>query len=71
MTLTDRIKQQIKSLPVPLQAEVLDFVGYLLARTERREESDWSDLSLSLAMRDMEDEDEPLYTPADVKITFR
>jgi hypothetical protein len=53
---------------------VLDFVEYLLAKAEReairREERAWSDLSLSSAMRGMEDEDTPAYTLSDLKAEF-
>ena len=33
MTVTDKIMQHIQSLPESLQAEVLDFVEYLEAKT--------------------------------------
>jgi hypothetical protein len=63
MTITDKIQASVQKLPTAYQAEVLDFVEYLLAKTTRgaREhgESLWSDLSLTLAMRGMEDEDAP------------
>lgn len=69
-----RIQEYLQRLPEPLQAEVLDFVEYLLAKAERETsmqgEPDWSSLSLASAMRDMEDEGTPIYTPADLKVTF-
>jgi hypothetical protein len=74
MTLTDKIQASVQKLPTAYQAEVLDFVEYLLAKTTRdareQEESLWSDLSLTLAMRGMEDEDIPQYTEADLKVIF-
>jgi hypothetical protein len=74
MVLTDKIQEGVQQLPVALQAEVLDFVEYLLAKAERESsehaESFWSHLSLTSAMRGMEDEDAPQYTKADLKVTF-
>ena len=74
MTLTDKIHASVQKLPMAYQAEVLDFVEYLLAKTTRdareQDENRWSDLSLTLAMRGMEDEDIPQYTAADLKVIF-
>ena len=74
MTLTDKIQAGVQKLPTAYQAEVLDFVEYLLAKTTRgareHEESRWSDVSLTFAMRGMEDEDAPQYTKADLKEIF-
>jgi hypothetical protein len=74
MTITDKIQASVQKLPAAYQAEVLDFVEYLLAKTTRgardHEESLWSDLSLTFAMRGMEDEDAPQYTTADLKVIF-
>ncbi len=73
-TVAERIHQHVQKLPVPFQAEVLDFVEYLLLKIERgdtyRDTLTWSDLSLSLAMRGMEDEDTPDYSTADLKQVF-
>jgi hypothetical protein len=70
----DTIQQYVQKLPRPLQAEVLDFVEYLLSKMERetaqQDETDWSGLSLALAMRGMEREDTPTYTTADLKVVF-
>lgn len=71
MTISERIQQRVQKLPASFQAEVLDFVEYLLAKVREREEGDWSDLSLAFAMRGMEDEDTPRYTTADLKVVFR
>ncbi len=74
MTITEKIQQQVQKLPTALQAEALDFVEYLLAKTEqetgRQEDDEWSDLSLTFAMRGMEHEDTPAYTTADLKVIF-
>ena len=65
-TVAERIHQHVQKLPVPFQAEVLNFVEYLLLKIERgdvyQDTLTWSDLSLSLAMRGMEDEDTPDYS---------
>jgi len=70
MAIVERIQQYVQKLPTSFQAEVLDFVEYLLAKAERREEGDWSDLSLALAMRGMEDENTLIYTSSDLKVVF-
>lgn len=74
MAITEKIQQYLHRLPVSLQAEVLDFVEYLLTKAEHdapnRESETWSDLSLKAAMRGMEDEEAPSYTMADLKLTF-
>ena len=74
MALSERIQKHIERLPASFQVEVLDFIEYLLAKAEReavREERKfWSSLSLSFAMRGMEDEDSPTYTLADLKVVF-
>jgi uncharacterized protein DUF2281 len=74
VTITDQIQAGIQKLPTAYQAEVLDFVEYLLAKTARgardEEESLWSSGSLTFAMRSMENEDSPQYTTADLKVIF-
>jgi len=74
MVLSERIQQHVQKLPTSFQAEVLDFVEYLLAKAERevvrQEGRDWSNLSLSFAMRGMEEEDTPTYTTSDLKVVF-
>jgi hypothetical protein len=74
MLLSERIQQYVQRLPAPFQAEVLDFVEYLMAKAEReavqQERRSWSSLSLSFAMRGMEDEDVPTYTTSDLKVAF-
>ena len=74
MALAEKIQHYVQRLPASFQVEVLDFVEYLLAKAERegvrQEERAWSNLSLSFAMRGMEDEDTPTYTTSDLKVVF-
>ena len=65
----DRLQERIKQLPPSLQEEVLDFVEYLLAKTERERE-EWMSFSLQSAMRGMEDEEIPEYSLEDLKVIF-
>ena len=57
-----------------MQVEVLDFVEYLLAKAEREglleDNRQWSSLSISLAMRGMEDEQGPSYDLSDLREPF-
>jgi hypothetical protein len=41
MSLAELVFEQVKALPEPLAREVLDFIGFLRERGERRE---WRDL---------------------------
>jgi hypothetical protein len=66
MTLEEKIIKEIQELPESKKAEVLDFVEYLKTKTEER---GWSDLSLSSAMRGMEEE-ESMYSIDDLKESF-
>jgi uncharacterized protein DUF2281 len=69
MTLDEKIHQYVQKLPRSFQEELLDFVEYLVMKAEQQEQQEWSSLSLSSAMRDMEDE--PVaYSLSDVRITF-
>ncbi len=74
MQVAEKINRDVQKLPEIFQAEVLDFVEYLLAKSERemarQDELVWSNLSLASAMRDMEDEDVPMYTIRDLKVVF-
>jgi hypothetical protein len=70
MALIEKIQSYVQRLPTPVQAEVLDFVEFLLSKSEHREERDWSGVSLASAMRGMEDEDTSLYTLSDLKVVF-
>lgn len=69
MNLVETIIEQVQKLPEPQQSEVLNFVEYLQAKAEKHERKDWSNLSLSSAMRGMEDEQTP-YSLADLKESF-
>ena len=70
MTTVEQINQQVQKLPELLQEEVLDFVEFLMSKTKRdnsrQEDSEWSNLSLVAAMRDIEDE-EVIYNESDLK----
>lgn len=70
MTLDQKIYQDVQKLPPSLQEELLDFIRYLLVKAERQEARESSSLSISLALRDMEDE-EPVYTANDIKVEFQ
>ena len=69
MSLADKIINNVKALPVSKQIEVLDFIEYLRAKTDRQENTGWSDFSLSSAMRGMENEESP-YSLNDLKESF-
>ena len=69
MTLDEKIRQYAQKLPRSFQEELLDFVQYLLAKAEGQEKQDWTSLSLSSALRDMEDEP-ALYSMSDIKVVF-
>lgn len=76
MSMIDQIHQRVRILPESRQAQVLDFVEFLLSKGKNELQDDdvtnleWSNLSLEMAMRGMEDEKEPIYSLADVKETF-
>ncbi|MDI6735979.1 MAG: hypothetical protein QME42_07285 [bacterium] len=68
MSVAERICQHLQKLDGPLQVEVFDFVKYLESKVEHQtDELTWSDLSLSLAMRGMKDEESYSYTTEDLK----
>ena len=69
MSIAERININVKRLPESKQIEVLDFVDYLKSRAEKEEYKEWNDLSLSSAMRGMEDEQSP-YSINDLKESF-
>ncbi|MFZ2420295.1 MAG: DUF2281 domain-containing protein [Anaerolineae bacterium] len=73
MVALERIQQVLLRLPPSYQTEVLDFTEYLLAKAKREavyREDDWSSLSLSFAMRGMEDEETPTYALSDLTVVF-
>jgi len=69
MTLDEKIYRYAQKLPYSLQEELFDFVQYLLIKAEQQEKQDWTSLSLSSAMRDMEDEP-TLYSISDIRVSF-
>lgn len=69
MTITEKILVNVKVLPESKQMEVLDFVEYLRLKLEKEEIMNWTDFSLSSAMRGMENEQSP-YSLNDLKETF-
>ncbi len=73
MTITDRIYASVQQLSAVHQAEVLDFIEFILKRyksTRTPEDASWSEESLTSALRGMEDEDVPHYGTADLKVSF-
>ncbi|MDA8053928.1 MAG: hypothetical protein M0012_07270 [Deltaproteobacteria bacterium] len=66
MNLSDKIIEAVKSLPESKQVEVFDFIEYIKAKNESLE---WSNFSLSSAMREMENEISP-YSLNDIKEAF-
>lgn len=69
MSLLEIIIQHVQDLPEFEQAEVLNFVEYLQAKIKKEENKDWLNLSLSSAMRGLEDEQTP-YSIEDLKESF-
>ncbi len=69
MTLDEKIQQYVQKLPRSFQEELLVFVEYLVMKAEQQENQDWGSLSLSAAMRDMEDESVS-YSLSDVRESF-
>ncbi len=68
MTIAEQIVQHVKNLPEATQKEILYLVESLGSKREliNEEDMNWSDLSLSQAMRGIETE-KSLYTIDDVK----
>jgi len=69
MSLAEKIVKNVKKLPELKQIEVLDFIEYLRAKTDKQENIDWSLLSLSAAMCGLENE-QSLYSINDLKEPF-
>ncbi len=70
MSVTELINQKISSLPATKQEEVLDFVEFLLQKTDSKpdfELEDWNKLSLNMAMQDLENDNLPEYYLSDLK----
>ena len=79
MAMIDKIHRRVRILPEPLQAEVLDFVEFLLSRVspdkvqdeiQDLDDTEWANFSLTTAMRGIEDEEGPEYTLSDLKEQF-
>ena len=66
METAERIYEEVKALPEPLQREVLEFVEHLALKL-REEDADWSELSLRAALRGLENEPSPEYGEGDFK----
>lgn len=73
MTTLEKIQDYVTRLPSTFQAEVLDFVEYLLVKATQQmdEDREWTNLSLQMMMKDLENEAGPEYTNADLKVIFR
>jgi hypothetical protein len=69
MTLDEKIHEYVQKLPRSFQEELLDFAEYLLMKAEQQEKQEWASLSLSSAMRDLEDE-KVSYSLSDLRVTF-
>jgi hypothetical protein len=69
MTLDEKIHRYAQKLPYSFQEELFDFVQYLLMKAEQQEKQNWTSLSLSSTMRDMEDEP-ALYNISDIRVVF-
>jgi hypothetical protein len=73
MTVAELVYQHLRSLPESVQVQVLDYVEFLEARArggkDGQEDAEWSALSLSQAMRGLEDE-ASAYSTKDLKETF-
>ena len=69
MTIAESIMRHVEPLPKSVQAEILDFVGYLESKKQEKTQSNWSSFSLSQAMRGMESED-ALYKTSDLNEVF-
>jgi hypothetical protein len=69
MSLEKIIIQHVHALPESEKAEVLNFIEYLRTKIEKKERQNWTELSLSSAMRGMEDEQTP-YSLDDLKESF-
>ena len=69
MALDEIVYQYAQRLPKSLQEELLNYIQYLLVKAEQQEKQEWGLLSLSSAMRELEDEP-VLYSMADIKENF-
>ncbi len=74
MAIAEKLRETLEKLPVSLQAEVLDYAEYLVAKLQREaiheRQFNERNLSLALAMRGMEGEEGPAYSLDDLKTVF-
>ena len=73
MSTVEETVRLMKGLPDKLLAEVRDFVKSLRAKGDGKaveQNRDWMSLSLSSAMRGMENEESPTYSTSDLKEVF-
>ncbi len=70
MVMNQTIQKYIEKLPASYQETVVDFLAFLLDKAEREQDVEWSNISLTYAMRDMEDEPSE-YSVADLKVTYQ
>ena len=75
MTIVEQIHLQVQTLPENFQREALHFVEFLALKTRQGEEGseedqEWSDFSLTMAMRGMEEEEGAEYSLEDLKEIF-
>ena len=69
MSIEKKIIQYIHELPEHEKAEVLDFIDFLKTKGQRKAVKEWTDFSISSAMRGMEAEDTP-YSLDDLEESF-
>ncbi len=69
MSVAEEIVESVKKLPESKQIEILDFVQYIEQKNKQTINPSDSDISLTLAMRGMEDE-EAIYTQNDLKEVY-
>lgn len=69
MSLAEKIIRHVMELPESDQAEVLTFIEHLRAKVGKQDNRDWSNFSLSSAMRGIEDE-QTLYSINDLRESF-
>ncbi|TRZ91442.1 MAG: DUF2281 domain-containing protein [Methanosarcinales archaeon] len=67
----EQIVKGIQTFPYQMQVEVLDFISFLKNKLAieqaRNEEVEWSYLSISNALKDIDYENEEEYSEADLK----
>jgi len=70
MTTLEKIVENLKMMPEPAQAEVLDYVEYLKSKQDHgSEDYEWGEFSLDSAMRGIAEEPSQ-YRVEDVKEKF-